>query len=47
MKHFGEKTKELLEYFNSSDFLHFLELLTGINGLISDESYRRGQGYIK
>ena len=42
LKNFGEKTKELLEYFNGSDFLHFLELLTGINGLISDESLEGG-----
>ena len=40
---FGEKTEELIKYFNSQTFIKFLELLTDIDGLVSD-NYLEGGG---
>lgn len=41
--YFGIKTKELIEYLNSPNFIKFLELLTGIDSLVSDD-YLEGGG---
>ncbi len=40
---FGKSTKALIKYLNGSNFIKFLELLTGIDGLIADD-YLEGGG---
>ena len=40
---FGKNTKELIKYFNSPNFINFLELLTDIDGLVADD-YLEGGG---
>ncbi|SVD18691.1 uncharacterized protein METZ01_LOCUS371545, partial [marine metagenome] len=41
-ENFGYQSKKLIKYLNSKHFVDFLEKLTGINGLIPDETLEGG-----
>ena len=43
--HFGEYTKELVEYLNSQDFINFLNDLTGIKEKLIPDPYFEGGGF--